>query len=103
MIPVVAAPAQQVRQTAAGQQERTKDQCVASNYPLELGRRHVQRPLDRGQGHVHDAEVQLEDELRRADQGHHQTDRPRTCHALGRGRCVRAGHNSNPRPMVVGW
>ena len=90
-----AASPQQVSQAAASQEQRTKGKRITGDYPLELGGRHVQLSLDRRQGHVHDAEVQLEHELGRADQDHSQPG-PRAGTARGRGFTLQL-----PRPLIL--
>jgi hypothetical protein len=62
------APAEHVRSTASHEQQGTKRQGIAGNYPLQLRGPHPQRPLNRRQRHVDDAEVELKHELRGHDE-----------------------------------
>jgi len=62
---------------------------VPGDYPLQQRRGHVQIALDRGQCDIHDAEVELEDELGSADENHALA---RTGWLGGRGRAVLNAH-----------
>ena len=53
-----APPSDAVAQTPGGDQEHGEGQAVAGDDPFDRGRTGVQSGLDRGQGHVHDEEVQ---------------------------------------------
>ena len=64
----------QVARAAAEKQEAAEDQRVGVDDPLQLGGRHVEIALDRGQRDVHDRRVQDDHELRDADE---DEDEPR--------------------------
>ena len=58
----------QVAGAPAEEQEAAEDQGVGVDHPLQLGRRHLEVLLDRGQRDVHDGRVQDDHELRHADE-----------------------------------
>src|SRR5918995_1059697 len=63
---------------AAGQGEPAERQAVGDDDPLEVGLAQAQLGLDRGDGHVHDRQVEDDHELRSAHQRqhHHRRDGP---------------------------
>ena len=56
-----------VAEHPGGEEERRQRQRVCVDDPLEVREAGVQRPLDIGQRHVHDGDVEKEHERRRAD------------------------------------
>jgi hypothetical protein len=77
-------PSEHVPQPAAQEEERPERQGVARHDPLQAGFAEAELARDRAQRDVDDAEVELEDELRDAEQ---QQRRRRSTGqlALGRG------------------
>ena len=63
----ILASAVDVAHHAGGQQEGGERQRVGVHHPLQVGEARVQRPLDVGQRHVHDRDVEQEHEGGRAD------------------------------------
>ena len=78
--------AEQVGGAAAEQQEAAEDERVGADHPLEVLLREAEVDLDRGQGHVHDRDVQHDHELHHAEKrecrpfsscrGHHVSEFP---------------------------
>ncbi len=66
------------------QQETAEHQRVRIHDPLQVGIRHVEVGLDRGQRDVHDRRVEDHHELRHADEDEHE---PRARVMAARGRC----------------
>jgi hypothetical protein len=79
----------------AEEQQRAEGQRVAGNDPLQVSRDEVQLELDGGKRYVDDAEVELQDELRRDDESERHAQRESGGSAAvsrrGRGRPSRLG------------
>jgi len=66
----------QIADPAASQQQGAVGERIAGNDPLQACGSDVQLGLDGRQGDVDDAEIQLQDKLRRADQRQRPAGRP---------------------------
>ena len=62
------AASEEIRQTAAQEQRAPEEDGVGRDHPLEVGLREPEIRLDRGQGDVHDRDVENDHELRGDDQ-----------------------------------
>jgi hypothetical protein len=62
------APAEDVGEPAAEEQEPTEEERVGADHPLQVLLREAQVDLDRREGHVHDRDVEDDHELHRAQE-----------------------------------
>ena len=75
---------EEIREGTRRQDARREAERVGVHHPLQVGERGVERPLDRGEGDIHDRDVEQQHERRRAN-GH---QRP----PLARHRATYTGH-----------